>query len=99
MVEIQLAAQHKLGSDSAQAKFRFAHLQLRLKQQLLMAKDGNGNCSCRDSDVEFPVTERGENSSISALNVNPESLLQSEVKSFLRFFVHFSLFTQLHYCS
>jgi tetratricopeptide (TPR) repeat protein len=28
-----------------------------LKQQLLRSKDRNGNCSCRDSDVEFPVTE------------------------------------------
>ena len=44
-----------LGSGSAQAKLRFAHPQLRLKQQLLRSKDGNGNCSCRDSDVEFPV--------------------------------------------
>jgi hypothetical protein len=48
---------HKLGSASAQAKLRFAHLQLRLKQQLLRSKDGNGNCSCRDSDVEFPVSQ------------------------------------------
>jgi hypothetical protein len=46
---------HKLGSGSAQAKLRFAHLQLGLRQQLLRSKDGNGNCSCRDSDVEFPV--------------------------------------------
>jgi hypothetical protein len=37
---------HKLGSGSAQAKVRFAHLQLRLKQQLLRSKDRNGNCSC-----------------------------------------------------
>ena len=48
---------NKLGSGSAQAKVRFAHLQLRLKQQLLRSKDGNGNCSCRDSDVECPVID------------------------------------------
>jgi hypothetical protein len=46
-------------SGSAQAKLRFAHLQLRLKQQLLRSKDGNGNCSCRDSDVDFPATGAG----------------------------------------
>ena len=46
---------HKLGSGSAQAKVRFAHLHLRLKQQLLRSKDRNENCSCRDSDIEFPV--------------------------------------------
>jgi hypothetical protein len=40
----------------AQARLRFAHLQLRLKQQLLRSKDRNGNCSCRDSDVEYAVT-------------------------------------------
>jgi hypothetical protein len=44
-------------SGFAQAPLRFAHPQLRLKQQLLRSKDGNGNCSCRDSDVEFPVTQ------------------------------------------
>jgi hypothetical protein len=41
---------HKLGSGSAQAKLSFAHLRLRLKQQPLRSKDGNENCSCRDSD-------------------------------------------------
>ena len=44
-----------LGSGSAQSNLRFAHPQVRLKQQLLRSKDGNGNCSCRDSDVEFAV--------------------------------------------
>ena len=34
------------------ANLRIPHLQLRLKQQLLRSKNGNGNCSCRDSDVE-----------------------------------------------
>jgi hypothetical protein len=43
-------------SASAQAKLRFAHLLLRLKQQLLRSKDGNGNCSCRDSDVDHAET-------------------------------------------
>src|SRR3981081_2371938 len=33
-----------------------AHPQLRLKQQQLRSKDGNGKCSCRDSDVECPVS-------------------------------------------
>jgi hypothetical protein len=47
---------HKQGSGSAQAQLRFAHLQLRLIQQLLKSKDGNGNCSCQDSDVECPVS-------------------------------------------
>jgi hypothetical protein len=46
-----------LGSGSAQANLRFDHLQVRLKQQLVRSKDGNGNCSCRDSDVELPVME------------------------------------------
>jgi hypothetical protein len=46
---------HKLASGSPQGKVRFAHLQVRLKQQLLRSKDGNGNCSCRDSDVVLPV--------------------------------------------
>ena len=41
---------------SAQANLRFAHLQLRLKQQPLRSRDGNGNCSRRDSDVELPVS-------------------------------------------
>jgi hypothetical protein len=40
---------------AAQARLRFPHLQVKLKQQLLRSKDGNGNCSCRDSDIEFPV--------------------------------------------
>jgi hypothetical protein len=57
-----IAGVAKTGSLS-QARLRlgsgFAHLQLRLKQQLLRSKDRNGNCSCRDSDVEYPVTERG----------------------------------------
>ena len=44
---------HKLGSASGQTDLRSGHLQLRLKQQLLRSKDGNGNCSCRDSDVDF----------------------------------------------
>jgi hypothetical protein len=35
------------GSGSAQANLRFAHLLLRLKQQLLRSKDGNGNLSKR----------------------------------------------------
>ena len=34
----------------------FAHPQLRLKQQLLRSKDGNGNCSCGDFDVEFAIS-------------------------------------------
>jgi hypothetical protein len=46
---------HKLGSGSAQAKLGFAHLEVRLKQQLLRSEDRNVNCSCRDSDLEFPV--------------------------------------------
>ena len=50
-------AYHKLSSGSAQAKLRFTHLPLRLKQQLLRSEDGNRNCLCRDSDVEFPVTK------------------------------------------
>jgi hypothetical protein len=38
-----LAAQacRKLGSGSGQAKVRFPHLQLRLKQHLLRSRDGN----------------------------------------------------------
>jgi hypothetical protein len=44
-----------LGLGSAQSNLGFAHSQVRLKQQLLRSKDGNGNCSCRDSDVEFAV--------------------------------------------
>jgi hypothetical protein len=47
----------RLVTSLAQAKLRFAHLQLRLKQQLLRSKDRNGNCSYRDSDVEIPVTD------------------------------------------
>jgi hypothetical protein len=35
----------------------FSHLPVRLKQQLLRSKDRNGNCSCRDSDVVFPVVD------------------------------------------
>jgi hypothetical protein len=34
---------------------RLAHPQLKLKQQLLRSKYGNGNSSYRDSDVEYPV--------------------------------------------
>ena len=33
------------------------------------------------------------------LNIDPESLLKSEVNAFLCFFVRFSLFTRLYYCS
>ena len=43
-------------SGSAQAMLRFAHLQLRLKQQLLRSKDRNRNSLYRDSDVECPVS-------------------------------------------
>ena len=46
---------HKLGSGSAQANLRFAHIQVRLRQQLIRSKDGNGNSSCQDSDIEYPV--------------------------------------------
>jgi hypothetical protein len=46
---------HKLGPGSDQAKVRFAHIQVRLRQQLLRSKDGNGSSSCRDSDVEHLV--------------------------------------------
>jgi hypothetical protein len=45
---------HNLGSGPAPGNLRFGHLQVRLKQQLLRSRDGNGNCSCRDSDVELP---------------------------------------------
>jgi hypothetical protein len=41
----------------AQARLRFAYPQLRLKQQLLRSYDGNGNCSCGDSDVEFAESQ------------------------------------------
>jgi hypothetical protein len=46
----------RLASGSAQGKGRLPHLHLRLKQQLLRSQNGNGNCSYRDSDVEYPVT-------------------------------------------
>jgi hypothetical protein len=53
----------RLPSGLSQAGVRLAsgqghapHLHLRLKQQLLGSKDGNGNCSCRDSDIEYPVS-------------------------------------------
>jgi hypothetical protein len=42
---------HLLGLTCS-AWLRFAHPQLRLKQQQLRSKDGNRKCSCRDSDVE-----------------------------------------------
>jgi hypothetical protein len=45
-----------LSSGSTQSNLRFAHPQVRLKQQLLRSKDGNGNCLCRDSDAESPVS-------------------------------------------
>lgn len=45
-------------------------------------------CRVGRSAVSLLVIEHGENSSTLALNVNPESLLRSEVKSFLCFFVH-----------
>jgi hypothetical protein len=50
--EPNLAAQPRLRLSSS-----FSHLQLRLKQQLLRSKDGNGICLCRDSDVESPVSQ------------------------------------------
>jgi hypothetical protein len=37
---------------AAQASLRL----VRLRQQLLRSKDGNGNCPYRDSDVEFAVS-------------------------------------------
>lgn len=37
-------------------RLRLAHLQLRLMQQQLRSKGGNGKCTCRHSDVELPVT-------------------------------------------
>jgi hypothetical protein len=40
----------------AKKRVPVAHPQLRVKQQLLRSKDGNGNSSCRDSDVELPGT-------------------------------------------
>src|SRR6266480_7209359 len=36
-----------------------AHPQLRLEQQELMSKDGNGKCPRRDSDIELPVPVLG----------------------------------------
>jgi hypothetical protein len=56
MLALSAQASLKLGSGLGQAKVRFGHLRLRLKQQLLRSKDRNGNYSCRDSDVEFPVS-------------------------------------------
>ena len=46
----------KLVSWTCSTWLRFALQQFKLKQQQLRPKDGNGKYSCRDSDVEFPVS-------------------------------------------
>jgi hypothetical protein len=37
----------------------FAHSYLRIKQHWLRYKDGNGKCSCRDSNVRIAVPLKG----------------------------------------